>query len=218
MSRFGDIDGCPDLKDEGGEDLLGGDVSSKIVELLVGVFKGTMRQSRTQSPISAAEATRLQGLAREYRPALTRYFGKRSFQQADVQDLVQEVLVRLAVRGDGASIEQPEAYLMRTATNVWRDFLRKKKTHHENAHDEYQEEYHLREDYGPHDLAEGHETVERIIAGLQELPDRTRQVFVLCRVEGLRQKVVANRLGVSVSAVEKHMIKAIAHLAIRLDK
>ena len=39
MSRFGDIDGCPDLKDEGGEDLLGGDVSTKIVELLVGVLR-----------------------------------------------------------------------------------------------------------------------------------------------------------------------------------
>lgn len=32
--RFGDIDGCPELKDGVGEDLLGADVSSKIV----GVF------------------------------------------------------------------------------------------------------------------------------------------------------------------------------------
>ena len=73
---------------------------------------------------SAATQARLEGLAREYRPALTRFFRKRARQPADVDDLVQEVLLRLAVRGDGESIDQPEAYLMRTATNVWRDFLR----------------------------------------------------------------------------------------------
>ena len=54
------------------------------------------------------------------------------------------------------------------------------------------------------------------MATLDELPERTRQVFVLCRVEGIRQKNVARRLGVSVSAVEKHMIRAIAHLATSL--
>ena len=67
------------------------------------------------------QSERLDTLSREYRPALSRYFGKRAYQQADVEDLVQEVLVRLAVRGDGSDIEQPEAYLMRTATNVTGD-------------------------------------------------------------------------------------------------
>ena len=44
------------------------------------------------------------------------------------------------VRGDGSDIEQPEAYLMRTATNVWRDFLRKKRTHAQDFHEEFLEE------------------------------------------------------------------------------
>ena len=93
-------------------------------------------------------AERLETLAREYRPALRRYFGKRADRHADVEDLVQDVLVRLAVRGDCDTIEQPEAYLMRTATNVWRDFLRKKRTHAEEAHDAYIEGYVLEEN-GP---------------------------------------------------------------------
>ena len=157
-------------------------------------------------------AKRLETLAREYRPALRRYFGKRADRHADVDDLVQDVLVRLAVRGDYDSIEQPEAYLMRTATNVWRDFLRKKRTHAEEAHEEYIEGY-LLEENGPARELEGRQSVDAVLAALGELPKRTRQVFVLCRVEGIRQKSVAKRLGVSVSAVEKHMIRAIAHLA-----
>ena len=164
------------------------------------------------------QSERLDTLSREFRPALSRYFGKRAYQQADVEDLVQEVLVRLAVRGDGSDIEQPEAYLMRTATNVWRDFLRKKRTHAQDFHEEFLEERHPNAEVGPDHVLAGMESVEVILAALNELPERTRQIFLLCRVEGLRQKRVANRLGISVSAVEKHMIKAIAHLAIYLNK
>lgn len=160
---------------------------------------------------------RFEKLAREYRPALRRYFGKRAHQPADVDDLVQEVLVRLAVRGDCESIEMPEAYLMRTATNVWRDFLRKKRTHAVDAHVEYVEG-HAREENGPSEELEGSELINAILAALGELSDRTRQIFVLCRVEGMRQKAVAKRLGISVSAVEKHMIRAIAHLTASLGR
>ena len=165
-----------------------------------------------QRGLDQTEADRLRSLAQEYRPALRRYFARRARQHADVDDLVQDVLVRLAVRGDCASIAQPEAYLMRTATNVWRDYLRKRETHAEDGHEEYTEGF-LFEDHGPDDEVSGIQSVGSVLAALDELPERTRQVFVLCRVEGIRQKNVAKRLGVSVSAVEKHMIRAIAHLA-----
>jgi len=164
------------------------------------------------------ESERLDVLSRKYRPALSRYFGKRLYQQADVEDLVQEVLLRLAVRGNGSNIEQPEAYLMRTATNVWRDFLRKKRTHAQDFHDEFLEERHPNAELGPDHVLTAKESVEVVLAALNELPERTQQIFILCRVEGLRQKRVANRLNISVSAVEKHMMKAIAHLAIYLSQ
>ena len=168
-----------------------------------------------QPDLTPTGAERFATLAQEYRPALRRYFAKRARQPADVEDLVQEVLLRLAVRGDWDSIGQPEAYLMRTATNVWRDYLRKKETRAQDGHEEFTEG-HLWAEHGPPDEVEGIESVDAILRALAELPDRTHQVFVLCRVEGIRQKSVARRLGVSVSAVEKHMIKAIAHLAASL--
>lgn len=170
----------------------------------------------SQSPGYDLTRERLAALAQEYRPALTRFFRKRARQPADVDDLVQEVLMRLAVRGEGAAIDQPGAYLMRTATNVWRDFLRRSRTHAQDAHEEYDDDWHARAESGPADVLEGVQSVETLIAVLNELPARTRQVFVLCRVEGMRQKSVAQRLRISVSAVEKHMIRAIAHLAVRL--
>lgn len=153
----------------------------------------------------------------QYRPALTRYFRRRATQAADVDDLVQDVFTRLAVREQGDAIRQPEAYLLRSAANVWRDYLRRQKTHARDAHDEYRDEQHSSEESGPDHVLQGMQTIEVLLRALDELPGRTRQVFVLCRVEGMRQQAVARRLGISISAIEKHMMKAIAHLALHMS-
>jgi RNA polymerase sigma-70 factor (ECF subfamily) len=62
----------------------------------------------------------------------------------------------------------------------------------------------------------GKEALNRASVALLELPERTRTIFVLRRLEGMRYADVARRLGISVSAVEKHMVRAIAHLTERM--
>lgn len=52
---------------------------------------------------------------------------------------------------------------------------------------------------------------------LQALPERTRVIFILRRLEGLKYQDIANRFGISVSAVEKHMERAVAQLAKGMD-
>ena len=176
------------------------------------------REESTNALAGGTETPSLDEFARRYTPALRRYFRKREPRPADVDDLVQEVFARLAGRSSGAAIKQPEAYLLRAAGNVWRDFLRRKLTHAVAVHDEYRDELQVLEDCSPEHVIQGQQAVEAVIGALNELPERTRQVFVLCRVEGMRQRNIAKRLGVSVSSVEKHMIKAIAHLAGRLGR
>ena len=55
-----------------------------------------------------------------------------------------------------------------------------------------------------------------MVEALQELPERARTIFVLNRFEELSAAEIARRLGVSVSTVEKDMMRAIAHLKARL--
>ena len=45
-----------------------------------------------------------------------------------------------------------------------------------------------------------------------ELPPRTAEVFRLSREEGLKNREIADRLGITVKAVEKHITAALAHL------
>lgn len=176
---------------------------------------GSAPETHNEKSASRLRQDQLDDFARRYGLALSRYFRKRGCQEATVDDLVQEVFTRLAGRASGAAIENAEAYLMRTASSVWRDFLRKRQSRSHASHIEYDDDTHALEDFSAEHVYESKETIHQVLAVLNELPVRTRQAFVLCRIEGMKQKAVAKRLGVSVSSVEKHMVKAIAHLADR---
>lgn len=160
-----------------------------------------------------AHAMQLDGFARSFAPALKKYFQRRGCQDATVQDLVQQVFLRLAQRSSDSQIENPEAYLMQTASSTWNDYLRKRKSHKHTDHIEYEDNSHALEDFPTDRVLEGREEVRRVLGALEMLPERVRQIFVLSRIEGLRQKDIAARLGVSVSTVEKDMVKAVVHLS-----
>jgi RNA polymerase sigma-70 factor (ECF subfamily) len=54
-----------------------------------------------------------------------------------------------------------------------------------------------------------------MLAALDALPPRARAVVILRRFENLTYPQIAQRLGISVSAVEKHMGRAMS--ALRVD-
>ncbi len=49
---------------------------------------------------------------------------------------------------------------------------------------------------------------------LDELPAKTREVFVMCRVQGLSHRDIAGVMGISTKTVEKHMTAALKHLTL----
>ena len=51
---------------------------------------------------------------------------------------------------------------------------------------------------------------------VDELPDRTRRIFILSKLEGLRQKEVAAALDISESSVRKHLVMALQHVMQRM--
>ena len=143
-----------------------------------------------------------------YQIVLVRYFERRGAAKALSEDLVQDVFVRLAQRSEGEPLENAEAYLMQTASSVWMDHHRRRKRRGEDKHVEYVEAQHAPEYFSTQRVVEGREAVRRLIDVLNELPERTRQTYVLCRIDGMKRKEVAKRFGVSVSAIEKHLMKA----------
>jgi RNA polymerase sigma factor (sigma-70 family) len=160
----------------------------------------------------------LADLDRRYRVPLIRYFTKRIREAYDVDDLVQEVFIRLVRQAAIESVQQIDSYVFQTAANVIRDRARRQAARHHREHDELSESDLPTNDLSPERVLLGAEKLERVIAALEELSESTRQVFVLRRYEGMRHEEIATHLGISVSGVRFHMEKAKTQLARRLEQ
>jgi RNA polymerase sigma factor (sigma-70 family) len=163
----------------------------------------------------SADSLTVEALARGHHSVLLRYFKKRGMREEDAEDAVQEVFVRLSRRRGLAEIERIEGYLFETAASVAIDAQRHNRVRHSDSHDVYDDSRHGRSERSSEAVFEGQEAVEQLLAALRELPDRTRAVFILARLEHLKQSEIAQQLGISVSAVEKQLTKALAFLALR---
>ncbi|MEG3123830.1 RNA polymerase sigma factor [Sphingomonas sp. GB1N7] len=131
---------------------------------------------------------------------------------SDVEDLVQDVMLRMQTRASGDPIDHLQGYLFRVAAAVLADHGRRGLVRQRDAHVEMTDLHHPVEVLTPERVLEGKEKIARLVAGLESLGDRTREVFVLNRFEGMSYGEVAATLGISVSAVEKHIMKALRHL------
>lgn len=164
-------------------------------------------------------------ISHAYRRPLMTYFLRHTGDHAEAEDLTQETLLRALRAGDGEAIETPDGFVFTIASNLLRDRARKRITRQADRHvslyppgdgETTAEPLQLAAEDLPADrVLMGKEKLRRTLDALAELPDRTREIFILFRVERLRQTEIAARLGISVSAVEKHVVRAVAHLARR---
>ena len=179
----------------------------------------TTRERADVIPAAAGDsAAFVADLDRRYRVPLSRYFGKRIREAYDVDDLVQEVFIRLVRQTAIESVQQIDSYVFQTAANVIRDRARRHAARHHCEHHELLESDLPTNDLSPERVLLGTEQLAHAVAALEELPDNTRRVFVLRRYEGMRHEEIAAHLGMSVSGVRFHMEKAKAHLARRLEQ
>src|SRR3546814_13357512 len=94
------------------------------------------------------------------------------------------------------------AYVFETASSVLTDHLRKKITHRDHLYEPFDQNRHGEKDFSPEHVLIYRQQLEFTSAMLLELPEETRSIFLLRRVEGMKVKDVAARLGISVSSVE----------------
>jgi len=146
------------------------------------------------------------------RGPLLAYFRRRLRDASDVEDLVQEVFLRLTVRGTPDHLEGASGYIFQTAASVLADRYRRRTVRHADDHVMLDPEVHGDSDFDPHRIASGKQALSAATAALLTMPERTRTIFLLKRLEGLRHQAIATQLGISVSAVEKHVVRAMEHL------
>ena len=168
--------------------------------------------SQTEAYSEQVDRIALDQLSQNWRSLLKRYFNRRISCADEVEDMVQEVLVRLIRRGHVSKIENLAGYVFETASSVLKDRHRRHRIRYTAAHDSFDQDMHGGVDFSPEDVLIGRERLSRAVSALLQLPERTRTIFILRRLEGMKYKEIAHRLGITVSAVEKHVQRAITHL------
>ncbi len=148
----------------------------------------------------------------EYYNALHRYFKKRVPPHIEPEDLIQEVFTRLAKRSDLSEIEHIQGYIFQSAASVLADNGRRDIVRQRSSHEAFEEYSHYQEDMTLERVLIGKEALDHLIKNIYQLPDTTRQVFVLYHFENYRYLQIAKQLGIAVSTVEKHMARANAKL------
>ena len=130
------------------------------------------------------------------------------------QDIVQEVFVK--VWENRAEIESLniEAYLFKLVRNRCIDYIKHLKVVNNHLQkiqvdSKYEELYRI--DFignEPYVLIE-EELKTKIEKTIQSLPDRCREVFILSRIEGLKNKEIADQLNINIKNVERHLNRAL---------
>lgn len=139
------------------------------------------------------------------RPRLLRLLGRIVGNRAVAEDLAQDTLLRLWRHPFG---EGDRSLMFRTAQNLAIDHLRAQAVRSGYAAAVVEEQV-ARAPPQPDRIAGGRQELAGFQAALSALPRRTQQVLLLNRLDGLSYAEIAARLGVSVSTVEKDMIRAL---------
>jgi RNA polymerase sigma factor (sigma-70 family) len=158
-------------------------------------------------------------LFREHNSALVGYLTSRLQSAQEAKEVAQEAYARLLQLRTPGPFSLFRAYLFKTATNLAIDRLRHRTVRR-----------HVEQRAMFEDLAAGRsecddpakqllarERTDQLLGYLQELPPKCRQVFNLHRLDGLPQREVAVRLGVSERMVRRYVTYVMVYCRLRLD-
>ena len=144
-----------------------------------------------------------------HEPALRAWLHGRLGARMEVDDIVQETYALLAALDDVDHIQNPRAYFFKAAQSVVLQGLRRARIVSIDAVADIDRLSVVPDERSPERYANSHQELRLIGMLLAKLPPKCGEAFALRKVEGLSQREVALRMGVSENTVEKHVGKGL---------
>lgn len=145
----------------------------------------------------------------EYFDAIRRYLYYRSNDSELSTDIAQEVFMRVWEKQIKYEPGRTKSLLYKMAGDMFVSQIRKNK-----VADKYRDSVNLefKSDQSPEQKIEYEELKKHYERSLANLPEKQRTVFLMNRLEEMTYKEIAQRLELSVKAVEKRMSLALSEL------
>lgn len=157
----------------------------------------------------------LNAFARHY-DELVRRVTRRVGNRAAASDVVQDTFLRLYAAPLTSDIASPASYLFRVADNLAIDHMRQEASRARVVAVDPDHESVPASEPSPEQALDYKQRLAVLEAAIAELPPKCREVFLLHKFDGLSHGEIGERLGISRSMVEKHVMKALAHCRDRL--
>lgn len=139
-----------------------------------------------------------------WRSSLTKLVGQIAHRR-DVDDILQEAFMRSFEGGGKPLMRNPRTFLLRTANLAFNHVSRTHNRLNARAEDLSLPEVYQLTTEAPESQVEASQRFATLCRAVGSLPEQCRRAFILKKVYGLSQPDIADRLGVSVSTVEKHI-------------
>lgn len=129
------------------------------------------------------------------------------------EDVVQELFIRLWIqRGKLEITENISGYLYRSSKNAALNYLRAEKGRQKSI-----QNMPLQEWQSDEDLIEQIEFSAALNQCIGQLPERSRDVFMKSRFDGLKQQEISDQLGISVKTIKNQIWKSLQFLKACLE-
>lgn len=134
------------------------------------------------------------------------------------EDVVQKLWLKIQAVRDDPPIENPRAYLNRLAHNVAVDHVQGDRRRQDVHAEAMALLHHGVDGISGERIVLARDELARVEGVIAALPAATREMFLLSRMEGMPQREIAARVGVSRPTVEKHLRRAFDAVTAALDQ
>lgn len=151
------------------------------------------------------------------RPRLEAGAQARTGNRATAQDLMQDAWLKLEGARPDQPLDNPVGYITRVANNLVADHMRKERRRAAIDSEIADLLWENVDAVSPERALIGQENLRAVRAALDELPEKTRRIFLMNRIEGISHRRIAEMLGMSDEAVYYHIRRALERLAVLRD-
>ncbi len=149
---------------------------------------------------------------RPHTPALRAYLRGAFPSVRDVDDVVQESFLRIWRSGMNRPIRFSKSFLFQVARRIAIDWVRRERVSPLVAVEDLNALPIADERPGIAEIASTRDELNLLVAALEAMPARLREVIVLRKIDGISQKEIALRLNLSELTVQVHVVRGLRRL------